>query len=146
MTSSDQGLCSTRGKSLGTRLPLPSNEQGSLRRLKTLTQRLKKNEMLDEYDAIIQDQLRDGIVEKADMAPIGREFYIPHKAVVKENAASTKTRIVYDASARVNESSPSLNDCLEVGPPVERFGARKISYHRTHSRYAKGFPPGENPS
>ena len=58
--------------------------------------------MLDEYDAIIQDQLRDGIVEKADMAPFGREFYIPHKAVVRENAASTKTRIVYDASARVN--------------------------------------------
>ena len=53
------------------------------------------------------------------MAPIGREFYIPHKVVVRENAASTKTRIVYDASARVNESSPSLNDCLEVGPPLQ---------------------------
>lgn len=103
----------------GNHPPLPSNEQGSLRRLKTLIQRLKKNEMLDQYDGIIQQQLKDGIVEKADMAPTGREFYIPHKAVVRDKAASTKTRIVYDASARANESSPSLNDCLEVGPPLQ---------------------------
>ena len=103
----------------GNYQPLLSNEQGSLRRLKTLTQRLKKNDMLEEYDAIIQDQLKDGIVEKADMPPTGKEFYIPHKAVVRENATSTKTRIVYDASARANESSPSLNDCLEVGPALQ---------------------------
>ena len=85
----------------GNRPPLPSNEQGSLRRLKTLTQRLTKNGTLDEYDAIIQEQLRDGIVEEAEMAPTGREFYIPHKAVVRENSASTKTRIVYDALQQI---------------------------------------------
>ena len=71
--------------------------------------------MLDEYDAITQEQVRDGIVEKADMATTVREFYIPHKAVVRENAASTKARIVYNASARANKSSPSLSDRLEVG-------------------------------
>ena len=48
-----------------------------------------------------------------------REFYIPHKAVVRENAETTKTRIVYDASARAYDSAPSLNDCLEVGPPLQ---------------------------
>ena len=116
---SPEGWYQTRLPWKGNHPPLPSNEQGSLRRLKTLTQRLTKNGTLDEYDAIIQGQLRDGIVEEAEMAPTGREFYIPHKAVVRENAASTKTRIVYDASARANEASPSLNDCLEVGPPLQ---------------------------
>ena len=69
---------------------------------------------MDDYDAIIQNQLEEGIVEKAEMAATGMELYIPHKAVVRENAESTKLRIVYDASARGNDSAPSLNDCLEV--------------------------------
>ena len=28
-------------------------------------------------------------------------------------------RIVYDCSARENQQSPSLNDCLETGPPLQ---------------------------
>ena len=99
--------------------PLPSNESGSLKCLGSLVQRLKKTGRLDEYDAIIQDQLREGIVEEADMPASGKEFYIPHKAVVRENVESTKMRVVYDASAKAHSSAPSLNDCLEVGPPLQ---------------------------
>ena len=70
----------------GNRPPLPNNRTGSLKRLGTLVQRLKKSGKLDEYDAIIQDQLQEGIVENAEMSAIGREFYIPHKAVVREKS------------------------------------------------------------
>ena len=98
---------------------LPENKGGSIKRLATLVQRLKKTERLDEYDSIIQDQLQEGIVEDAEMPANGREFYIPHKAVVKENAETTKMRIVYDASAKASSSAPSLNDCLESGPPLQ---------------------------
>ena len=49
----------------------------------------------------------------------GREFYISHKAVVRENAEPTKIRIVYDASARANASVLSLNECLEIDPPLQ---------------------------
>ena len=49
----------------------------------------------------------------------GREFYIPHKGVVRETAESTKLRIVYDASARAWDSAPSLNECLNTGPPLQ---------------------------
>ena len=75
---------------------------------------------LERYNDIIQTQLSQGIVERADeVVKDGREFYIPHKAVLRENAESTKIRIVYDASARANASAPSLNECLEIGPPLQ---------------------------
>ena len=38
--------------------------------------------MLEKYDDIIQDQLAQGIVERALKEPEGREFYLPHKAVI----------------------------------------------------------------
>ena len=41
---------------------LPSNEANSLKRLESLVQRLKKMERLDESDAIIQDQLKKGLL------------------------------------------------------------------------------------
>ena len=51
--------------------------------------------------------------------PQGKEFYVPHKAVVRETAESTKIRIVYDAAARGNVETPSLNACLKTGPPLQ---------------------------
>ncbi|XP_022781218.1 uncharacterized protein LOC111322405 [Stylophora pistillata] len=57
------------------------------------------------------------IVEPAPDIPTGKEYYIPHKGVVRENAESTKLRIVYDASAREKDNQPSLNDCLHPGLP-----------------------------
>ena len=67
---------------------------------------------LERYNDIIQTQLSQEIVERADeVVKDGREFYIPHKAVLRENAESSKIRIVYDASARANASAPSLNEC-----------------------------------
>ena len=98
---------------------LPSNKSGSLKRLGSLVQRLKKTGRLDDYDAIIQEQLNEGIIKQAEMPATQREFYIPHKAVVRESAETTKMRIVYDASARAYDSATSLNDCLEVGPPLQ---------------------------
>ena len=74
----------------GDHSPLLSNKSGRLIRLGSLVQHLKKAGRLDEYDVIIQDQLREGIMEEANMPGSGREFYIPHKAVVRENAESTK--------------------------------------------------------
>ena len=75
---------------------------------------------LERYNDIIQTQLSQGIVERADeVVKDGREFYIPHKAVLRENAESTKISIVYDVSARANASVPSLNECLEIGPPLQ---------------------------
>ena len=75
--------------------------------------------MLVEYDAVIRDQIKEGVVERANNVAVGKEFYLPHRAVVRENAETTKTRIVCDASARERENTPSLNDCFLTGPPLQ---------------------------
>ena len=103
----------------GNHPPLPNNKSGSLRRLDSLARKLEKSGYLERYNEVIKDQLEKSIVERAEEIPKGREFYIPHKPVVRESAESTKLRIVYDASARASENSPSLNECLNPGPPLQ---------------------------
>ena len=105
----------------GYHLPLPTNKSGSLKRLQQLLKKLERTNTYDQYDAIIQEQREDGIVEPAPTEPKGTEFYIPHRAVVRENAETTKLRFVYDASARENANQPSLNDCLHPGPPLQNL-------------------------
>ena len=74
-----------------------------------------RNNLTSEYDDIIREQLESDVIEPAPTTAQGTEFYIPHKAVVRETAATTKMRIVYDAPAKVNPDAPSLNDCLSGG-------------------------------
>lgn len=101
--------------------PLPSNENVAKARFNSLIRRLDKQPaLLETYHNIIQEQLREGIVEEAPKIAVGAEHYIPHKPVVRANAQSTKVRIVYDASAKADSQSPSLNECLDIGPPLQR--------------------------
>jgi hypothetical protein len=45
--------------------------------------------------------------------------YVPHQPVIREQAESTKMRIVYDCSSKANDKVLSLNDCLETGPSLQ---------------------------
>ena len=95
---------------------LQNNETGSLRRLQNLIVKLQKSpDLLETYDYIISNQLKEGIVEKVDknIPPNKPEFYLPHKPVVRENAQSAKVRIGYDASAQADNQSKSWNEYLE---------------------------------
>ena len=101
---------------------LENNETGTLRRLQNLIAKLQKSlDLLETYDNIIRNQLKEGIVEKVDrnIPPNIPEFCLPHKPVVRENAESTKVRINYDASARADIQSKSLNEYLEPGPNLQ---------------------------
>ena len=130
--------------------PLQSNEVGSLKRLNSLTKRLEKNpELLEKYDNIIKEQLEDGVVERVTESAQAKEFYLPHKPVVRESAESSKVRIVFDASARENESSPSLNTMSRnwptlTKPVVERAGKKQILSRGNYRRPYEGIPSSPN--
>ena len=82
-----------------------------------MLKRLRQNpERLLQYDAVIKDQLRQGMVEVVANPTQceGRVHYLPHHAVVRQDKQTTKLRVVYDASARAD--GPSLNDCFYTGP------------------------------
>ena len=66
--------------------PLPDNYDLSLRRLKGLLQRLRRDpKILEEYSAIIQDQFDNRIIEMVDQidSHSGRVHYLPHHTVVR---------------------------------------------------------------
>ncbi|XP_057302720.1 uncharacterized protein LOC130636888 [Hydractinia symbiolongicarpus] len=100
-----------------------TNKQGSLGRLyNLLSKRKKKPGLLKEYNEIMVKQLSEGIIEKVICEAVsGKEFYLPHRPVVREQAETTKVRIVYDASGRPDDGSPSLNDSLETGLPLQNL-------------------------
>ena len=99
--------------------PLPSDYDLCHSRLKSVLFRLQKDPQLrQEYDAIIQEQLKSGIIEKV---PEGTENkadvkFIPHHCVIRRDHDTTKVRIVFDGSARSSNDVLTLNDRLEVGP------------------------------
>ena len=100
--------------------PLPSNYANSLSRMKRQIKRLKREpEVLEEYDSIIKDQLSSGIIERVtDLEGACKVHYLPHQAVIRKDAETTKLRIVYDASAKEGKNGTSLNDCLHTGPSL----------------------------
>ena len=113
---------------------LPDNYEPTKKRLSSLVHRLQqKPDVLRMYDDVIQDQLKDGVIEKVnkeEYSPPGQVHYLPHREVIRYDKDTTKLRVVFDASA-----SPSLNDCLYVGPPLSpllcdillRFRVHKIA-------------------
>ena len=97
---------------------IPNNYSLCCKRLNGLLKRLSQNtDQLQQYDAVIQDQLCQGVVEVVnDPAEYkgGKLHYLPHHGVFRHDKLTTKLRVVYDASAKTD--GPSLNDCLYTGP------------------------------
>ena len=86
-------------------------------RLKSLIKKLKNNNtLLESYNHIIKEQLKNGVIEKVDdyYKHIGRTHYLSHRPVIRADRLTTKIRLVYDASSA--KDGPSLNECLHQGP------------------------------
>lgn len=64
-------------------------------------------------------------------------YYIPHHAVVREESKTTKTRIVFDASAKTN-SGKSLNEILMVGPTIQESLIIRLMKWRIHKFALRG--------
>ena len=71
--------------------------------------------LLKDYSDIIEDNKAQSIVEEVtDVGRPGKTHYLPHRAVLREEHDTTKTRVVSDASSKLE--GPSLNEQLHKGP------------------------------
>lgn len=69
---SEEGWYDTGLPWKGNHAPLPNNKDGSLGRLASLVRKLEKNGSIEDYNAMIQEQLIEGIVERAPNWGLGR--------------------------------------------------------------------------
>ena len=104
------GIAQTKNK-----VPINRNKSGSLGRLKSLLKRIEQYPEIFN-DQVIRDQLVNNIIEKVSENP--KEFFLPHRPVIRQNTKSTNLRVVYDPLAK-SESGYSLNDFLEKGPSFQ---------------------------
>ena len=99
---------------------LPENHGLALGRLKSLINRMKRNpDLVEKYTEIIEEQLKRGIIEMVSPKVQSNntiKHYIPHHAVINPSKATTKVRILYDASAKTRPEHSSLNECMYTGP------------------------------
>ena len=121
---------------------MKDNYQQAERRLHNL-----ENKLLHEprtaalYREAINKYVENGVAEEVpsdEVTPTdGRPvFYLPHHAIIWEDKQTTKTRIVFDASAK-DSNGVSLNSCLEPGPVLQpdlvgillRFRKNYVGYH-----------------
>lgn len=93
----------------------------SRKRLKNVERKNRRNKDLEiEYEKIIHEQLEQGIVEKPPEKPTGSHvFYMPYKPVVREEATTTKVRMVLDTSAKPHPLANSFNKCMYPGPTIQ---------------------------
>ena len=90
---------------------LPDNFTLTLGRSRSLTKPLQNNpKVFDDYSQIIAEQDQSGIIERVDIEnskpQVGETNYLPHREVIKEDRTITKTRIVYDGSAKLTLNRP----------------------------------------
>ncbi|XP_064479115.1 uncharacterized protein LOC135392330 [Ornithodoros turicata] len=73
-------------------------------------------DVLREYDRTISEYFNEGHAERVEPSDQGARhvYYLPHHAVIRREAVTTKVRVVFDASSH-EPGSHSLNDILDKG-------------------------------
>ena len=98
---------------------LPDSYPMALRRLEHTERRLRRDpEIAESYSRTIRQYADKGYIVKAEHDSDQPAWYLPHFAVLRPDKETTKTRIVFDASAAVD--GVSLNSRLHAGPKLQR--------------------------
>ena len=114
---------------------LPNNYAMAEKRLKNTEKKLLREiELKDAYQTTLSTYLSKGYVKKVKKSKNDVvEWFLPHFPVVNSNSLTTKTRIVFDASATFQNNS--LNETMHCGPKLQadlihvliRFRLKKIA-------------------
>lgn len=100
--------------------PLGDSTEMAKRRFFSLEKRMNvEPDFKTSYIECMNDYLSTGDMEIVESPQLqGTEhFFLPHHAVMKEESSTTKTRVVFDASAR-SSTGVSLNQILQTGPKL----------------------------
>ncbi|XP_043505744.1 uncharacterized protein LOC122526416 [Polistes fuscatus] len=114
---------------------LQDNRTAALNRFFSLERKLAKNPTLrDAYSSFIKEyrDLEHMRTLPEDKATPLSTYYIPHHAILNEKSATTKLRVVFDASAK-SKSGISLNDALAIGPNIQDDLFSIIARFRTYA-------------
>ncbi|XP_050548421.1 uncharacterized protein LOC126910069, partial [Daktulosphaira vitifoliae] len=86
-----------------------------------------------DYSNFMYEYLRLGHMERVtnNVSPNIKPYYIPHHAVVRECSATTKLRVVFNASCATT-TGLSLNDVLFKGPVIQDDLFSILTRFRTH--------------
>ena len=85
--------------------------------LNKVVEHLKRNKLYDQYEAVLKQQLENGIIEQIPLDEINVDdhVWIPHRAVIKtESQTTTKVRVVLNCSLHLG-GAPSLNEAAYPG-------------------------------
>ena len=99
---------------------LPNNRSLAERRLESTERKLEKNpEIADSYQKVIKEYLEKKYIRRVspDEPTPPEEWLLPHFPVVRADRSTTKTRIVFDASAKFQ--GKSLNSEALPGPKLQ---------------------------
>ena len=99
---------------------LPNNRPLAERRLESTERKLEKNpEIADSYQKVIKEYLEKKYIRRVppDEPTPPEEWLLPHFPVVRADRSTTKTRIVFDASAKFQ--GKSLNSEALPGPKLQ---------------------------
>lgn len=112
----------------------PHSRNLALKRFFWLEQRLLKNPTLYlEYNNFLKEYLELNHMELlTNSVSTDTSFYIPHHCVIKPDSLSTKLRVVFNASAKINNNL-SLNDTLLVGPKLQKDIVQILLNFRLHN-------------
>ncbi|KAF0720151.1 Integrase catalytic domain-containing protein, partial [Aphis craccivora] len=114
---------------------LGNSEYMATKSFLAMERRLMSNKALaTEHEKFMTEYLITGHMEEIKNTDINQPitYYLPHHAVVKENSITTKTRVVFDASAATS-TGISLNDILMRGPTVQPTLYQIILRFRLHN-------------
>lgn len=97
---------------------LGNSKDRAIKRFLALERKWERDaEFEQQYRAAMGEYLTNGYMTQVEDAD-DRGFYLPHHAVIKQDSAKTKVRVVFDGSAK-SSTGVSLNETLMAGPTLQ---------------------------
>ena len=97
----------------------------SLKRLEN--EFLKDPKMKTAYVNFVNEYIEMGRMTKVEPTS-GPKYFIPHRAVFREESTTTPLRVVFNASFSCKKKGISLNDALMIGPVLFNVSFLKFHY------------------